>query len=187
MTTFPFAHAGVTENGVAWTGWRDLAEHCLDQLEGPVRGTGLLYVTDPLGAEVEDILSYVRERTGLHTWRGAVAPAICATGVEYFDTPAMALMVLDVPDTAAAAFPGEPESTDLQVASNAQLAIVHADPRQSAVLDAMPELAKSTGAYLVGALTSGAAATPLLGAADAPSGLAGILFTDDVPVATALT
>jgi len=96
-------------------------------------------------------------------------------------------MVLDVPDTAAAAFPGEPESTDLQVASNAQLAIVHADPRQSAVLDAMPELAKSTGAYLVGALTSGAAATPLVGAADAPSGLAGILFTDDVPVATALT
>ncbi|MDE0780662.1 MAG: FIST C-terminal domain-containing protein [Alphaproteobacteria bacterium] len=187
MTVFPFAHAGTITDGLSGASWLDLANHCLKQFEGPVQGIGLLYVTDPLGAEIEDILEFLRKHTGLTAWRGAVAPAICATGIEYFDLPAMALMVMDVPDSAASVFPGEPESNNFWLASNAQLAIVHADPRQSAVLDAIPELAKSTGAYLVGALTTAAAVAPLVGAVDAPSGLAGILFTDEVPVATGLT
>lgn len=189
MTVFPFAHAGVTEEGpiTSWTGWRDLLEACLQQLGTPTGGIGLLYVTDPLGDDIAEIEDVLRARTGLETWRGAVAPAICATGVEYFDTPAMALMVLDVPANGAAVFPGEPGQNDLQVANVAQLAIVHADPRQPAVLDAMPELAKSTGAYLVGGLTTGEVAEPLVGVANAPSGLAGVLLTDQVPVATGLT
>lgn len=189
MTEFPFAHAGVTEAGpiTSWTGWRDLLARCLEQIDPPVRGVGLLYVTDPLAGDIGDILDMLRTRTGLETWRGAVAPAICATGVEYFDTPAMALMILDVPESAAAVFPGEPGANDLQVANATQLAIVHADPRQPMVLDAMPELAQSTGAYLVGGLTTGNAAAPLIGAPNAPSGLAGVLLTDAVPVATGLT
>lgn len=189
MTEFPFAHAGVTDAGptTTWTGWRDLLARCLDQIDPPARGIGLLYVTDPLAGDIGDILDMLRTRTGLETWRGAVAPAICATGVEYFDTPAMALMILDVPDSAAAVFPGEPGANDLQVANATQLAIVHADPRQPMVLDAMPELAQSTGAYLVGGLTTGNAAAPLIGAPNAPSGLAGVLLTDAVPVATGLT
>jgi small ligand-binding sensory domain FIST len=187
MTVFPFAHAGTTTDGLSKASWSDLADNCLKQLEDPVQGIGLLYVTDPLGAEIEDILDFLREHTGLKAWRGAVAPAICATGIEYFDVPAMALMVMDVPDSAAAVFPGEPESNYFRVARNAQLAIVQADPRQPAVLDAIPALAKSTGAYLVGALTTASAVAPLVGVVDPPSGLAGILFTNEVPVATGLT
>ncbi len=189
MTAFPFAHAGVTNDGpiTSWMGWRDLLERCLDQLGTSARGIGLLYVTDPLAEAISEILETLRTRTGLDTWRGAVAPAICATGAEYFDTPAMALLILDVPESAAAVFPGEPGANDLQVANHALLAIVHADPRAPTVLEAMPELAQSTGAYLVGGLTSGNAATPLIGAPDAPSGLAGVLLTDAVPVATGLT
>jgi small ligand-binding sensory domain FIST len=189
MTRFSYAHAGVRAEGPvsSWAGWPDLVERCLAQLETPLRGVGLIYVTDPLGQDLAGILDVVRTRTGVETWRGAVAPAICATGVEYFDTPAIALMILDVPDSGIAAFPGEPGRNDLRVASQAQLGIVHADPRQPSVLEAMPELAKSTGAYLVGGLTSGSVAAPLAGAPDAPSGLAGLLLTDQVPVATGLT
>lgn len=189
MTAFPFAYAGVTDAGpiTSWTGWRELLENCLSQIESPADGIGLLYVTDPLAGDIGDILDTLRKKTGLDAWRGAVAPAICATGIEYFDTPAMALMILEVPESAAAVFPGEPGQNDLRVANAAQLAIVHADPRQPKVLEAMPELARSTGAYLVGGLTTGNAATPLIGAPDAPSGLAGVLLTDAVPVATGLT
>jgi small ligand-binding sensory domain FIST len=99
----------------------------------------------------------------------------------------MALMVLDLPEGDAAVFPGEPGRDDLQVASSAHLAIVHGDPRQRAVLDALPALSQSTGAYLVGGLVSGNVTAPLVGAPDAPSGLAGILLADRVPVATGLT
>lgn len=189
MTRFSYAHAGVRAEGPvsSWAGWPDLVERCLAHLETPLRGVGLIYVTDPLGQDLAGILDVVRTRTGVETWRGAVAPAICATGVEYFDTPAIALMILDVPDSGIATFPGEPGRNDLRVASQAQLGIVHADPCQSAVLEAMPELAKSTGAYLVGGLASGSVAAPLAGAPDTPSGLAGFLLTDQVPVATGLT
>lgn len=189
MTVFPFAHAGVTPVGpvTAWTGWSDLLEACLSQLDGTLNGIGLIYVTEPLGEDIADIVAALRTRTGVDIWRGAVAPAICATGIEYFDTPAIALMILDVAETDIAAFPGEPGGKDLQVASRAQLGIVHGDPRQATSLEAMPELAKSTGAYLVGGLTSGATSAPLVGALDAPSGLAGILFTDQVPLSTGLT
>jgi small ligand-binding sensory domain FIST len=189
MTIFPFAHAGVTTEGpvTSWTGWPDLLEVCLSQLDGPSQGFGLVYVTDPLGGDISDIVEVLRTRTGIDIWRGAVAPAICATGIEYFDTPAIALMVLDVPDSDIAAFPGEPGNNELQVASRAHLGIVHADPRQAAALEAMPELAKTTGAYLVGGLASGASPAPLVGAPDAPSGLAGVLLTDQVPLSTGLT
>jgi small ligand-binding sensory domain FIST len=189
MTEFASAHAGVTADGpvTSWNGWPDLVDACLARLKGPVTGAGLVYVTDPLGNDIAEILDALRTRTGVGTWRGAVAPAICAAGVEYFDTPAIALMVLDLPESEVAAFPGEPGRNDLQVASRAHLGIVHADPRKPAVLEAMPELAISTGAYLVGGLTSGAVDAPLIGTVDAPSGLAGYLLTDQVPLATGLT
>src|SRR3546814_5541557 len=80
-----------------------------------------------------------RSTTGVPVWSGAVAPAICATGADYFETPAMAAMVLDVdhghyrivPGTAARA-DGERvfgESAGWAEAHNAHFAIVHADPR----------------------------------------------------------
>ena len=144
-------------------------------------------MTEPLAGDVGAVEDFLRTATGVEEWRGAVAPAICATGVEYFDTPAMACMILDLPEGSVAAFPGEPARADLAVANSSQLAVVHADPRQPAVVDAMPGLARSTGAYLVGGLTSGAAPVPLVGAADAPSGMAGVMLSDAVPVATGLT
>ncbi len=191
MTAFPFAHAGVGADGpvTSWTGWRDLVAHCLDQLDTPANANsvGLLYVTEPLAADLPDIEAFLAAGTGVSVWRGAVAPAICATGIEYFDVPAMAMMVLDVAEGAVSAFPGEPSSSDLQVASQALLAVVYADPRVPAVLDAMPGLAESTGAYLVGGLTSGSAPAPLVGVREAPSGISGVLLTEAVPVATGLT
>ena len=189
MTVFPFAQAGVVaeEATPTWTGWRAIAEQCLEQLNQPMQGTGLIYVTDPLGEDIAEIVEFMRQKTGIENWRGAVAPAICGTEVEYFGTPAMALMVLDLPEGDAAVFPGEPGRDDLQVASSAHLAIVHGDPRQRAVLDALPALSQSTGAYLVGGLVSGNVTAPLVGAPDAPSGLAGIFLADRVPVATGLT
>ena len=99
MRAFPFAHAGVDPAGPVthWTGWQSLAEHCVTMLPSDARGVGLLYVTDPLGGDIDTIVEFLRARTGIADWSGAVAPAICAPGVEYFDVPAMAVMLLDLP------------------------------------------------------------------------------------------
>ena len=179
MTAFPFAHAGVDPTGLVarWTGWQDLAEHCLRALP-PGGGVGLLYVTDPLGGDIDPILEFLRTRTGVAAWSGAVAPAICAGGVEYFDTPAMAVMLLDLPPDDVRPFPAVS-------AEEGTFAIVHANPHTPGVVDDVPGFAGASGAFLVGGLATGAHAQPLV--ADRPAGLAGVLFDPSVPVATGLT
>lgn len=186
MTVFPYAHAGVRDDGPVrqWTGWQALAEHCLGMFPANAGGHGLLYVTDPLANDVPAILACLRSRTGLAAWSGAVAPAICAGGVEYFDTPAMALMAFDLPADAVIAFPGDGSQAAVP-ANGAAFAIVHANPQAPGVVDAVPEIAAATGAFLVGGLASGATRNPLI--ASGETGLAGLLFDQDVPVATGLT
>ena len=185
MAPFPFAHAGVPADGpiTHWTGWQALAAQCLDGFPGDAAGTGLLYVTDPLAADVPAILAFLEQRTGVTVWSGAVAPAICAGGVEYFDTPAMALMLFDLPDGAVAPFSGT-AARDL-AGDGAAFAIVHANPHAPGVVDSVPEIADATGAYLVGGLATGGSQTPLIPAGE--TGLAGLLFDQHVPVATGLT
>ena len=180
MRAFPFAQAGVDPAGPVthWTGWQSLAEHCVTMLPSDARGVGLLYVTDPLGGDIDTIVEFLRARTGIADWSGAVAPAICAPGVEYFDVPAMAVMLLDLPADGVRAFPA-PAATDGASAS------VHGNPQAPGVVDNVPELAEGTGAYLVGGLATGGHAQPLIGAG--PEGLAGLLFDPSVPVATGLT
>ena len=77
-----------------------------------------------------------------------MAPAICATGIEYFDTPALAIMALDeasenyrlVPTVTATAG-GEatlPELSNWITAQHPRFAIVHADPRGAGILSLVP-------------------------------------------------
>ncbi|MBT3809269.1 MAG: histidine kinase, partial [Rhodospirillaceae bacterium] len=62
---------------------------------------------------------------------------------------------------------------------------VHANPHAPGVIDAVPEAAQATGAYLVGGLATGDTQNPLI--SDDETGLAGLLFDPTVPVATGLT
>ncbi len=199
MTSFAYAHAGVTQDGpiTQWQGWQKLIDHCLDDWPTAPGDLGLLYVTDPLAGDLDDILTQLRARTGIADWTGAVAPAICATGVEYFDTPAMAIMALEVPAenyrlvpliTSAQGSDGalEPISNWL-TAQHPRFAIVHADPRGAGVLSLVPRLAETTEAYLVGGLTSTVTKTGQIAGAATGGGLSGVLFGETVPVATGLT
>ena len=168
-----------------WSGWQDLVVQCLAAFPSDARGTGLVYVTDPLADDVPSILEFLRARTSIEVWSGAVAPAICANGFEYFDTPAIALMAFDLPAGAVVPFSGSGSPSAAEKSDGAAFAIVHANPHTPGVIDAVPETAAGTGAYLVGGLASGAGANPLISARD--TGLAGLLFDQNVPVATGLT
>ncbi len=187
MTSFASAHAGVLADGpvTQWTGWQDLVAQCLAVFPSDARGTGLVYVTDPLADDVPAIIETLRTQTGIEVWSGAVAPAVCASGVEYFDTPAIAMMAFDLPEGGVTPFSGTQLQSGAESGGGAAFAIVHANPHAPGVIDAVPETAAAIGAYLVGGLTSGASESPLVSAGDA--GLAGLLFDQKVPVATGLT
>src|SRR5688572_2709631 len=134
-TTFRFGHA-------AHEDWREAAESCLSQLAGVPASLGFLYVTDLLADHLGEILDFFRARTGVAHWVGTVGIGICATGREYLDEPALAVMVGEFAPGSFEVFSGIKSSNELSIsrlrcgARAANFAIAHADPRNSEI----PEL-----------------------------------------------
>src|SRR3954462_9566505 len=83
---FRFAHA-------AGADWQSAANECLPALAGPPASLGFLYLTDALAGQVKDIVEFFKQRTGVAHWVGTVGIGICASGREYLDQPAMAVML----------------------------------------------------------------------------------------------
>ena len=92
MTAFRFGHAQATD-------WQGAVAACLDQLgQVPQTGNlGFLYVTDDLADDLGQILDHLRAATGVPHWVGATGIGICATGVEYYQGPALVVMVGEFP------------------------------------------------------------------------------------------
>ena len=89
MTTpFKYAHAVHAD-------WTQAAQACMGQLGAiPVGATlGFLYVSDAFVGELYAILAFFQSATGVPHWTGSVGVGVCATGVEYLDAPAMAVML----------------------------------------------------------------------------------------------
>ena len=99
MKLFPCGHA-------AHPDWRKAAEQVLVQLRAQMQlpdhasapTLGLLYITDHYAGEAQELLDHLSaELPEVTDWSGTVGVGVCAGDVEYFDAPALALMLLDVP------------------------------------------------------------------------------------------
>ena len=176
--------------------WRTLCRSALAQLDPLPNGAnlGFVYVTDPLAAELGDIAGELERHTGVGGWTGTVGLGICATGREYFDEPALAVMVGAVEDDSFAHF--EIGQSGLAMApgrdgwlgrTDHPFGIVHCDPRNPYIPQLVRKFAGTLDGFMVGGLTS--SRTTFRQIADAPTegGISGILFSDRVPVATGLT
>jgi small ligand-binding sensory domain FIST len=188
MTTpFRFAHA-------AGEDWREIAQECLKQLSGPPAELGFLYVTDLLAEYADDITAFLRERTGVPHWVGSVGIGICATGQEYLDIPAMAVMLADLAPGSFQVFSGIRTADDLKIRRfncgerAANFAIVHADPANSSVPDLIAGIAdKVESGFVVGGLSSSRTENLQIAEKTHEGGLSGVLLSDEVTVATRLT
>ena len=185
--TFRYAHA-------AGADWQAAAGACLAQLAGPPANLGFLYVTDLLAEQAGEILEYFRQRTGVAHWVGTAGIGICASGREYFDEPAMAVMIGEFSPASFQVFSGVRTVDDLGMkrfecgGRPANFAIVHADPRNSAVPELIAGLAgKLESGFVVGGLTSSRKENPQIADKMTGGGISGVLFADDVTVATRLT
>ena len=186
---FGFGHASGGD-------WRAAAQRCLAQLD-PTAGAnlGFVYVTDALAGELGKITALLVKETGVVDWVGTTGVGICATGREYFDEPAVAAMVGCFPDSSFGIFdhfgnegmgflggPGEWTARD-----EGHFAVVHADPRNQHIMQQVPALAETTSCFLVGGLASSRGAYAHVAGALTEGALSGVMFSADVPVATALT
>lgn len=185
---FRLGHAGGDD-------WPRLYEDCLAQITPLPAGAnfGLIYVTDLIAGELPGILERLQRETGIAAWVGSVGMGICATGIEYIDEPAIALLVGALPPGSFRLFALDdarpPEALTRPSPGGERLAagLVHGDPGFADVAEAITAVAGSTQAYLIGGLGSARTAPWQVAGAVVESGISGALFDDRVELVTGMS
>lgn len=162
----------------------------------PEANCGFLYVTDRNAAHIDSIVDHFRQETGISHWTGTAGMGICATGKEYHDTPAIAAMIGAFPDDSFRTLPPVTKAGDVRPPqldrwldpASAYFGILHGDPGNNEIARIIEELSEQIpNSYFVGGLSSSHGQCPQVSDQVAFGGLSGILFSEKVPVATALT
>lgn len=154
MNLFPYAHATHPQ-------WRMAAALVVAQLRAQLTLPGyaqnptlaLLYITDHYAGEAEAILAYLgAELPEATDWAGTVGVGVAANNVEYFDEPALVVMLCDVPADQYRVFSGV---APLGLGFEAHTALVHADGHTPELAELVSEMAERTASgYLFGGLAS---------------------------------
>lgn len=186
--SFKYGHATAPQ-------WRVAAEACLSQI-GVVplaANLGFIYVTDLFAGDMQNILSLLKEATGIGHWVGSTGIGICSTGHEYLNQPAIAIML------------GEFSAQDFHVFStllrtdqipavesvgkkNAYFAIVHGDPQNQDIGSLIEQFSASMeSGFVVGGLTSSRNENVQVADDVTQGGLSGVVFNSDVALTTRLT
>lgn len=172
MKLFPYGHAAHPQ-------WQFAAALVLAQLRAQMAqpsyasapGLALLYITDHYAAAAQEILDFLSaELPEVTDWSGTVGVGIAATNVEYFDEPALCVMLCDLPadqyrvfsGVAPLAPPDNLEGLDIELRSKlpppvfqAHTALIHADASMPDAAEMIAELAARTRTgYLFGGFAS---------------------------------
>ncbi|OOG23982.1 histidine kinase [Thioalkalivibrio denitrificans] len=154
---------------------------------------GFLYVTDALARQLPQLLSALREGTGVPHWTGSVGVALCTTGREIYDRPAAVAMIGGFPKGSTHILPVLKDS-DAPLASllaewrePARFGVLHADPGNPRTPDLIGQVGERTGLFCVGGLTSSQADDLQIAGEVTRGGVSGALFGESVQVITAHT
>jgi small ligand-binding sensory domain FIST len=200
MKLFPFGHATHPQ-------WQMAAGLVLAQLRAQMAlpgyastpTLGLLYITDHYAAAAREILDHVSaELREVTDWAGTVGVGIASSNVEYFDEPALAIMLCAVPPERYRVFSGV---APLAAGFTPHTALVHADGGTPDVAELIAELsARTSTGYLFGGLASSRGETVqfavggdgnIQGQGKAGGvfrgGLSGVAFAEGVPLVSRVT
>ncbi len=191
MAPFRFAHAAADD-------WRSVASACLGQLGSvpAAANLGFLYATDALADDLGDLLGHLIQATGVPQWVGAVGMGICATGTEYYEEPAAAVMLGKLPPEGFQVFPSlvkDLDAFDVRYGEwikthSPMLGLVHGDPVNPLTEALVKQLAgRTVSGFLVGGLASSRGNTYTIANGVSQGGVSGVLFGEEVGVITRLT
>ncbi len=154
MQLFPYAHATHPQ-------WQMAAGLVLAQLRAQMTlhgyanapTLGLVYITDHYAAAAQDILDHLgAELPEVTDWSGTVGVGVASSNVEYFDEPAMVVMLCALPAHQYRVFSGV---APLAASFAPHTALVHADASTPDVGELIAEMADRTASgYLFGGLAS---------------------------------
>ncbi|MEI8267165.1 MAG: FIST N-terminal domain-containing protein [Betaproteobacteria bacterium] len=162
--------------------------------EAPAVSTlGLAYFADHYAPHAQALLDELRQRWPGVAWVGCPAVGVAATGVEYFDEPALALMLCELPAGSFEVFSGAralmgPDSRLSQMGVQAHTALVHADPATPDLAELVAELSErvATG-YLFGGAVSARTGGAQLAQGWWQGGLSGVAFGPQVGLVSRVT
>ena len=165
MKLFPYGHATHPQ-------WQFAAALVLAQLRAQMAQPSyasaptlaILYITDHYANQAQDILDFLSaELPEVTDWTGTVGVGIASNNVEYFDEPALCVMLCDVPAHQYRVFSGvaplatlEDETDELlkelpPPAFQAHTALIHADGNMPDAAEMISELsARTRTGYLFG-------------------------------------
>lgn len=158
MKLFPYGHATHPQ-------WQMAAGLVLAQLRAYMAvpeyasapTLALLYITDHYAGQAQDILDHLSsELPEITDWSGTVGVGIAANNVEYFDEPALAVMLCELPHDQYRVFSGvSPLPSAASGRFKAHTALVHADAATPDVAELIDEMAQRTDSgYVFGGLAS---------------------------------
>jgi small ligand-binding sensory domain FIST len=158
MKLFPYGHATHPQ-------WPMAAALVLAQLRAQMAlpayagapTLGLLYVTDHYAGAAQEILDHLSsELREITDWAGSVGIGIASNNVEYFDEPALAVMLCEIPSHHYRVFSGvAPLGVGEGMGFEPHTALVHADASMPDVAELIEEMASRTATgYLFGGLAS---------------------------------
>ena len=154
MRRFPYAHATHPQ-------WQMACALVLAQLRAQMAlqdyasnpSLGLIYITDHYAASAQGILDHLSaELAWVADWAGTVGVGVASNNVEYFDEPAVVVMLLDIPSDQYRVFSGV---APLGLGFECQSALVHADGNTAELAELVQDMARRTASgYLFGGVAS---------------------------------
>jgi small ligand-binding sensory domain FIST len=196
MKAFPFAHATHPQ-------WRMCAGLVIAQLKAQMAlpehaaqpSLGIVYFTDHYAQDAQALLEMLRQELPLVSdWAGTVGVGIASNNVEYFDEPALAVMLCDLPRESYRVFSGVAPLA-ASAAFQPHSALVHADGRTPDLAELLGELAgRTSSGYLFGGLAASRQAAPQMawhaeqaGQGVWEGGLSGVAFNERVALISRVT
>lgn len=193
MTASSAARAVAFRAGhAAGADWRAALEGALSRMGPAPSGAnlGFAYLSERFAGDAGAILEHLRRATGVEHWTGTIGIGVLASGIEYMDEPAVAVMVGALPDGEFAVFSGRARAPAIgtRTASGAEaanFAVVHADPETPDLPELIEDMSgKVASGYLVGGLSSARGATLQIANGVLQGGLSGVVLSSRVDVRT---
>ncbi|MDP9043847.1 MAG: FIST C-terminal domain-containing protein [Pseudomonadota bacterium] len=145
---------------------------------------GWVYLTDAYAPHARALLAELRQRWPGAEWVGASGVGIAASGVEYFEEPALALLLSDLAPEHFQVFSGARPLA----AFPAHTAQVHADPSTADLAELIRDMsARTTAGYLFGGLASGQSGLLHIAGDALTGGLSGVAFDRHVELVSRVT
>lgn len=177
---------------------QDLINECLKQLGDipPEANFGFLYISDYIVDEADYILNQLKQSTGITHWVGSTGMSLISTQKEYYNCPAMVIMLADFNEADFHMLPNFTENTQIISdelmnwceTNDFNIGLIHADPENQAVQPLIHQLGEDIpGSFLVGGITSSSSHNIQFADNVLQGGISGVLFSQDVPILSNLT